>query len=95
MPVAERQRRGIPEGYSAQPYPLDQVGRWHSEREQFMVDRLVGEQRDRCESTLLVCGRLHRDRLAALLRDCGVEAEIIDLANYEWFSSEWDWINHF
>ena len=90
MPVAERGIRGIPEGYSAKPYPLQQIERWHSEREQFMVEHLLGEQQDRCEPTLLICGRLHGERLAALLRDRGIEVEVTDLAHYGWFSDAWD-----
>lgn len=90
MPVAERARRGIPEGYSALPYPPEQIERWHSEREQFMVEQLFREQQDRCEPTLLICGRLHREPLAALLRNRDVEAEVIDLADYEWFSDNWE-----
>jgi hypothetical protein len=92
MPVAEREKRGIPQGYGepGAPYTPEQVERWHSEREQFMVEHLLAQQQDKCEPTLFICGRFHGERLATILRDCGVGVEVIDLADYEWFSDAWE-----
>jgi hypothetical protein len=50
----------------------------------------MAEQQDKHEATLLICGRLHGDRLAAILRRCGLDAEVIDLADQEWFSDDWE-----
>jgi hypothetical protein len=92
MPVEERERRGIPQGYSVPGalYTPMQVDEWHCEREQFMVERLMAEQQDKNEATLFICGRLHGDRLAAILRTGGLDAEVIDLADQEWFSDDWE-----
>jgi len=90
MPVAERRRRKIPEGYSAQPYPPERIQEWHTEREQFMVEQLIGKLQDKCEPTLLICGRLHREPIAAFLRNRGVDAGVLDLADYAWFSANWE-----
>src|SRR5271157_5606141 len=57
MPVAEREIRGIPPGY-AEPgaaYAPEQIERWHSIREQFMVQRLLAEQQEKGEPTLFIC----------------------------------------
>jgi len=92
MPVAERDRRGIPQGYSdpGASYTPEQVEKWHCAREQFMVERLIAEQQDKHEATLFICGRLHGERLAAILRARGLEVAVIDLADQDCFSDSWE-----
>ena len=91
-PVPEREARGIPIGY-ANPgtiYTREQVDGWHAEREQDMVRRTLAELTNLSEPTLLVCGRTHQERLATGFRAQGIECNVIDLADYEWFSDTWE-----
>jgi hypothetical protein len=55
-----------------------------------LVEHLLAEQQDKREPTLFICGRFHSERLATILHNCGVGVEVIDLADYEWFSDPWE-----
>jgi hypothetical protein len=92
MPVEERERRGFPRNYSdhGAPYTPEQIETWHSEREQFIVERLLAEQQNVSEPSLLICGRFHRERIATILRSRGIDVEVIDLADCNWFSDAWE-----
>jgi hypothetical protein len=92
MPVEERQRRGIPLNYSddGAPYAAEQIARWHSEREHFMVETVRAAQQNGRQPTLLICGRLHRERIAEILRNRGTDVQVIDLADCDSFSDKWE-----
>jgi len=92
MPLEERDRRGVPLNYSDDdaPYTPEQIERWHFEREHFMVECVVARQQNVRESTLVICGRLHRNRVAEILRNHGINVEVMDLAECDWFSDAWE-----
>lgn len=90
MTPVERTARNIPPGYHEdQSLPEAEKARCHREREEYMVERILGEVGD-AESILIICGRIHTTPFADRFRELGHSVETTDLQDENWYIEDWN-----
>lgn len=90
MTPEERTARQIPPGYNEdQNLSETEKARCHREREEYMVERILGEVGD-AASILIICGRIHTAPLADRFRELDHSVETTDLQDENWYIEDWD-----
>lgn len=90
MTPEERTARNIPPGYNEdQSLPRTEKARCHREREEYMLERILGKVGD-AESILIICGSKHTGSLAERFRELGHSVETTDLQDENWYIEDWD-----
>lgn len=89
MPVEERNRRGIPPGYSRNlALSNQQRESYHSQREHYMACR-TEELGARSEHCMVICGLDHMQGLSELFESCGHPVERINVEEQSGFDLRW------
>lgn len=90
MTPEERASRNIPPGYNEDMpnMPDEEKERCNREREEHMVTKTLAVAAD-SKSAIVVCGRLHKYRLAKLFQDQGHTVETTDIQNQPWYVEDW------
>jgi hypothetical protein len=91
MSREQRQELGIPLDYANEAgnarYSAEQVTRWNQQREAFMFEQ-IRLHRGNADHMLVVCGAMHAEPLAMLLRADG-DVEIRDIRKEKWYIEDW------
>jgi hypothetical protein len=92
MPRKQRLELGIPLDYANEGgnrrYTAEQVSSWNQQRESFMFEQ-IGLHQGNTDHMLIVCGAMHAEPLAGLLRANGHAVNIHDIRREEWFIEDW------
>lgn len=69
---------------------MEDVGRWHAERETFMIQQLLERLQNRDGArVLLICGRTHMGPLGKRLEGLKWVVGYTDIGVFPWYVEDW------
>jgi hypothetical protein len=92
MPREQRLELRIPLDYANEGgnprYTAEQIAGWNQQREGFMLEQ-IRLHRGNTDNMLIVCGAMHAEALAGLLRADNRPVDIHDVRKEEWYIEDW------